>query len=70
MDEAVSDTESNTCATFYVTADNSSQMAYLLQLYVNERIQTDLWVTSLHITLSRVSTYWKYTFIEISADYV
>jgi hypothetical protein len=30
MDEAVSDTERNTCATSYVTADNSRPMAYLI----------------------------------------
>jgi hypothetical protein len=30
MDEAVRDTERNTCATPYVTADNSRLMAYLL----------------------------------------
>jgi hypothetical protein len=29
MDEAVSDTERNICATSYVTADNSRPMAYL-----------------------------------------
>jgi hypothetical protein len=38
IDEAVSDTEQNTCATSYVTADNSRPVA----LYVNERIKTDL----------------------------
>jgi hypothetical protein len=30
MDEAVSDTERNTCTTSYVTADNSRYMAYLI----------------------------------------
>jgi hypothetical protein len=41
--EAVSDTERNTCVTSYVTADNSQPMAYLIKkLYVNERIKTDL----------------------------
>jgi hypothetical protein len=29
MDEAVSDTQSNACATAYVTADNSSPVAYI-----------------------------------------
>jgi hypothetical protein len=29
MDESISDTERNTCATSYVTADNSKPMAYL-----------------------------------------
>jgi hypothetical protein len=38
MDEAVSDTEHNTCATSYVTADNSTYGVS----YVNERIKTDL----------------------------
>jgi hypothetical protein len=39
----LSDTERNTCATSYVTADNSRPMAYLkLKLYVNKRIKTDL----------------------------
>jgi hypothetical protein len=39
MDEAKSDTQHNTCA----TSDNSRPMAYLiLNLYVNERIKTDL----------------------------
>jgi hypothetical protein len=43
MDEAVSDAERNTCATYYVTADDSRSMAYLtLKLYVNERIKCDL----------------------------
>jgi hypothetical protein len=31
-DEAVSDTERNTCATSYVTADNSRTMAYLIHV--------------------------------------
>jgi hypothetical protein len=30
MDEAVSDTMRNTCATSYVTADNSRPVAYLI----------------------------------------
>jgi hypothetical protein len=30
MDEAASDTERNTCATSYVTTDNSIPMAHLL----------------------------------------
>jgi hypothetical protein len=30
MDEAVSDTERNNCATSYVTSDNSKPMAYLI----------------------------------------
>jgi hypothetical protein len=30
MDENVSDTERNTCATSYVTADNSRPMTYLM----------------------------------------
>jgi hypothetical protein len=30
MGEAVSDTERNTCATSYVTADNSRPMAYII----------------------------------------
>jgi hypothetical protein len=30
MDEAVSDNERNTCAISYVTADNSSSVAYLV----------------------------------------
>jgi hypothetical protein len=43
MDEAVSDTQRNTCANFYVTADNSRPMAYVvLKLYVYETIKTDL----------------------------
>jgi hypothetical protein len=43
MDDAVSNTEHNTCATSYVTADNSRPVAYLiLKLYVIERIKTDL----------------------------
>jgi hypothetical protein len=43
MDETVSDTERNTCATSYVTADNSRHMAYLIsKVYVNERIKTDI----------------------------
>jgi hypothetical protein len=43
MDEAIRDIERNTCATSYVTADNSRRIAYLNQkLYVNERIKTDL----------------------------
>jgi hypothetical protein len=30
MDEDVSDTERNTCATSYLTADNSRPMAYFI----------------------------------------
>jgi hypothetical protein len=34
MDEAVSDTERNICATSYVTADNSRSMAYLILKFI------------------------------------
>jgi hypothetical protein len=43
MDETVSGTERNTCATCYATSDNSSPVEYLiLNLYVNERIKSDI----------------------------
>jgi hypothetical protein len=41
MDEAVIDTQRNTCSTFYVTADNSRTMVYL-SVKLNERIKTGL----------------------------
>jgi hypothetical protein len=41
MNEAVSDTQRNTCATSEVTAVESKHMAYLI-LEVNGRIRTDL----------------------------
>jgi hypothetical protein len=43
MDEAISDTQHNTCATSYVTSDNSKTYAIsYIKSYTNEGIKTDL----------------------------
>jgi hypothetical protein len=43
MNEAAIDTQRNTCATSYVTADNSRRIADLIvKVILNERIETGL----------------------------